>query len=342
MIDINIVTPYDSNNFGAMLQAYALKLVVEMNAKGKKVAIYKYDLPKQHKKYTIKRFVQEFAQFIDRSSILEGNKKFEQFRNDYFNLSKEDSYIYISGSDQIWNPNNFQPKFFLDFVPSGSVKASYAASLGVSFASSEQILKICENLNTFNYISVRENNAKILLKNNVNKNIFVHVDPTLLLSKNQWITIEKEVSKKLKDYILVYLLHIHNDAIKIINQLKKMTKKKVVLIDRTGVNRFILNADYVLSNIGPQEFLWLFDHADYVVTSSFHGTVFSIIYEKKFIPLINPNSPSRINNLLELLEIKVPTNTDELVENNIDWKKVNELVTKEQNRSKEYLLSILR
>ena len=230
----------------------------------------------------------------------------------------------------------------MDFVPSGSVKASYAASLGVSFASSEQILKICENLNTFNYISVRENNAKILLKNNVNKNIFVHVDPTLLLSKNQWITIEKEVSKKLKDYILVYLLHIHNDAIKIINQLKKMTKKKVVLIDRTGVNRFILNADYVLSNIGPQEFLWLFDHADYVVTSSFHGTVFSIIYEKKFIPLINPNSPSRINNLLELLEIKVPTNTDELVENNIDWKKVNELVTKEQNRSKEYLLSILR
>lgn len=273
--------------------------------------------------------------------IKSGDLKFDSFRSEQFALNTDiANKIYIAGSDQIWNPNNYQGKFFLDFIADNSIKASYAASMGIVKAEQDKIDKVGKSISSFDAISVREEDVKKLLQKYVQNSITVNVDSTLLLTKQNWRELEKQVNEIKNDYVLVYLLHVPKDINRTIRRIRKITNKKILLIDRIGILRYVVHADYVISDIGPKEFIWLFDHASYVVTSSFHGTVFSIIFEKKFLPLINPSAPSRINNLLQLLDISYAS-SQEILFPGIDYCSVRKIIEKEKHRSFTYLQSVI-
>lgn len=342
MTDINIVTPYDGYNFGALLQAYALLKVVSELAQDQSVGIYRYDIPVSTGAKTLKRKILEVCRKIHEKEIVAGDSKFDLFRHELFEMNSDtESQIYIAGSDQIWNPNNYQGKFFLDFVSSKSIKASYAASMGVTNVDVSRIEKVGKSVSEFDFISVREEDARNTLKQYVDKEILVNVDPTLLLTKEEWRNIEAPVHGIVDEYVLVYFLHIPKYANRYVNAIRKKTKKKIVLIDRTGMLRYAVHADLALADIGPREFLWLIDHASYTITSSFHGTVFSLIFEKEFLPLINPDAPSRINNLLTLLQISNEVSVDSPFPV-IGYKAVKETLADEQIRSKEYLRNVIQ
>lgn len=264
-----------------------------------------------------------------------GDKAFDNFMLNY-NLNKdENSKMYIVGSDQVWNPNNLDCFFDLTRFKSG-YKISYAASFGVHKILSEQKDKY-NFLKDIKKISVREKTGANILKEMFDCEAQVHLDPSFLLTPEEW----KKVEKPLKisgEYILLYILHIPKNINEIISNIKKKTNKKVVLIDRRGYLNKIVKCDEVVMDAGPAEFLWLIDNASYVITSSFHGTVFSIIFQKNFLPLINQASPSRISDLLKLLEIPQEKNKISGYEINIDYEKVKNIIERERKRSYKYLI----
>lgn len=203
----------------------------------------------------------------------------------------------IVGSDQVWRTSyatNFGYNYFLDFVPSQIRKFSYAASFGLSFwqYKSKQNKRIKELLSEFSGISVRESEAISLLKENLGVIANQHIDPTLLLDAEEYCQISN--SRLVKDqYIFVYWL---GDKSLIENQIKEIeiSGKKVVSV--------FLREDKV--QISIEDWLSYIRYAEYVVTDSYHGCIFAIIFEKQFKVLKNDSGGNgRIDSLCEMLEI---------------------------------------
>lgn len=346
-MDINIVTPYDAYSFGALLQAYALQHTVEEIAGTYNVGIYEYDKPQKSQTgggISPKKYLHDLAAVISKKEIARGDQLFDEFRSVYFSLNKDKkSKAYIVGSDQVWNPNNYQGKFYLDFVEGTAIKASYAASLGVSNAEEKKLIKIRTAIKNFEFISVRESSALELLGGSFKEKASVNIDPTFLLSQEEWKLIEREPKETPKeDYVLIFFLHLPSNARQLVKEVQRRTGLKVVLIDRTGLNRYIVKHDYVYGDIGPREFIWLIRNASYIVTSSFHGTAFAVIFEKKFLSLANPTTPSRVKNMLDTLGITFDSSVESLLIQNIDYKSVKQRISEEQQSSRQYLSKVIQ
>lgn len=240
--------------------------------------------------------------------------------------------VYLAGSDQIWNPDRSNPIFFLDFVKD-SKRISYAASMGKTeiFPKNEELFRSC--LRSLACISVREQECADVLSAYTDKEIFVHIDPTFLINTATWRSLEHPYKVK-KAYILLYMLYWDNSYKEQIVALKKRTGLPVYAIC-SGISGVC--ADKRIYDAGVEEFLWLVDHAEYVITSSFHGVAFSIIFQKKFAAVINPASPSRIENVLNILSVpRVKIEELDHVES-IDYSIISANIEKERQRSIEYL-----
>ena len=240
--------------------------------------------------------------------------------------------VFLAGSDQIWNPERCNHIFFLDFADK-SRRISYAASMGSTKLDEEKRELYKSWLSSFDSISVREKACKKVLEELTEKEISVNIDPTFLVEREKWIALEKEYPIKGK-FILLYMLYWNSGFKDELIELKRRTGLPIYCVcpDVSGVY-----ADHRLYDVGVEEFLWLVDHAEYVVTSSFHGAAFSIIFKKQFAPLINPSQPSRIQNLLEVLSVS-PLDIKELgAGKRINYDGVDERIEKERQRSSEYL-----
>ncbi len=338
-MDFNIVTFHTAYNFGAVLQAYALqKFIEDLNYSA---GIYDYKPPFLGNA-SFKQKLLSLVKLIHKNDYKSQENRFDAFRARYLNLNLErDSKIFISGSDQVWNPNGIMnPIFFLNFVGDNSFRASYAASIGASSIPPWRIDLFKEYVNRFDAVSVREEDAKNCIEPLYDGHISVNLDPTLLHSADKWNKVSKPVSGLPDKFILVYLLHIPKNAKKLIKWLKKETGYSVVLID-TGFASAVISSDIVLRDVGPEEFLWLMNKAQKVVTSSFHGTAFSIIFEKEFYSIVNPAFPSRISNLLSKCGINGVSESDtEFSQNIVDWDKVNSVLKSERQKSKAYIQDI--
>lgn len=339
--EISIITPHSVYNYGAMLQAYGIYQFIKKN--GYDVGLYDFPVDKE-KVRSVKGFaytlIEKFFRMIHYSELKEGDNAFDDFISRYQLNRDEQSKVYIVGSDQVWNPNNINLYFSLKkFV--NAYKFSYAASLGVSEISAEQKEKY-DFLKDMKQISVREKTAANILEKMFKCKAEVNIDPSFLLEDEEWRKIEKKPQGIPEEYILVYVLHIPNNINSVLNELKKKLNKKIVLIDRRGYLNKIIHCDKTVRNVGPSEFLWLIDHAEYVVTSSFHGTAFSLIFQKKFCPLINPNAPSRINDLLTLMEINQRKNGNYRFEMEIDYERVKIIIKSERERSYHYIVENLK
>jgi hypothetical protein len=221
---------------------------------------------------------------------------------------------FITGSDQVWNPEigaRWSPEpFFLTFAPEGVPRIAYAPSFGVEYIGARVQDQYREWLNAMTHLSAREAQGAKIIEDICGRTSKVVLDPTLLLTSNEWQDISKPPNVS-KPYIFCYSVGSDDDLMKICAQLKKQTGWPVFKIGRSI--RVILdildnNVQTVIS-AGPQEFLGYLQNASLIVTNSFHGTALSINMQKPFffVPTDNHGAlsrMSRIDNLLNQLHLE--------------------------------------
>ena len=220
-------------------------------------------------------------------------------------------------------------------------KISYAASIGQTSLISEYESEYKKKISQIDYISVREQDAKNELEKIIDNEIKEVLDPTLLLTKDDWNEEISSIKVDDKNYIFAYVVEPDNEYIKIVNDLSEKTGLAVI---HCGVrNPGYINVIKSIYTKGPLEFISYIKNANYVVATSFHATVFSIIFNKKFFVIPHRKTGERVTNLLDKFQIKGRTfySYDEFknIDYNFetDWENVNKLVEKERIESYRWL-----
>ena len=341
-------------SYGSMLQAYALKQTLKTLGWDSYILIdravttpeIKCRIPKTLNPIALLRGYLNHRLF---PAVSRQHKKSYQFMRDNIDIIYYNGYqelalnylqadYYLAGSDQVFNPNNPQPGFYFDYVPDKCKLLTYACSMGSTSVPPAQEAVFSKLLRNFTRISVREaDNIPVLQKYNPEASYQTNVDPTLLLTADQWRKKEKPYPIKGK-YILLYPLYWDNTFNKHIKKLKKDSGCKIIGVFSSGFNRVF--CDQKLYDVGVDEFLWLVDHAEAVITSSFHGAVFSTIFEKKVCIVTNPKMPSRLDNLASIMNIPKCKITEVLFQN-IDYTKSKAVMATEREKSMAYLEEIL-
>ena len=333
MKKIGILTFHDTFNYGASLQCYALQK--KLNELGAKTEVVDYKCPWFNKRYspfyiqekTIKKLLYMLAALP--MNIILKNKK-NEFQKKFLPLSKEytpktissanDEYDgFITGSDQVWNWDltKFDKTYFLDFVREDKKKVSYAASIGLKEIEEGKKEFYKTQLSSYDLISVREESAANIVQDLTGNTPELVCDPVFLLKKEDWAKVAAPVEEK--GYILLYSIN-RTKAYAYAQSLAKEQNKKIVYLaaplKQQGV--FIAKREE-----GPAEFVSWFRNADLVVTDSFHGTAFSLLFNKQFVSLIDSKNTrnSRIVDLLDKLDL-----SDRILENFEDTKKVLETI----------------
>lgn len=358
MSKIGIMTFHTALNYGAVFQTYALeKFLMDM---GHDVKVLDYRCPytdKIYKPFYVSdgKYLNALVRGVLFGSIIKKKRiRFNKFLQNRIRLSQPienmdllneitDEYDYfISGSDQVWSPISagFDKAYFLPFAQDEK-KLSYAASIGATNISDDIILELKNRLNGFSCLSVREQSAKNMLEaNGVDKQIYVHVDPTLLLQKGDWEKICAERVIK-EDYILIFNVEKPINDIEFAKKYANRNNLKVVYINDRTVKK---DASIIyIEAPAPEQFLSLFKNASSIVTNSFHGTVFSIIFKKNFYVELNNQKQFnvRVQGLLEELKIYNRTIDDCCGEKNIDWANVDEIINIKREDARRYFNEVL-
>lgn len=346
---IGILTFHKAHNYGAVLQAYALQTYLQsLNHTVEFIDYRNEELLNVYKWFDLNRFKTRHLNNIYKELKLilprkKRFKKFDEFINRYLNLSTKEyslnSYdVIIIGSDQVWNTNltnGFDNMYWGNFKINNNCKlVSYAASMQDEIPN-DNISKIKKYLNNFTYISVREDSIAKTLNSITNKNISVVLDPTLLLSKEQWNSICNERIIK-EPYLLLYQVRKNDKAKEIAKKIaRKLNLRLIYLSASIDIN----NSTEIVSS-GPQDFVNLFKYAHFVVCTSFHGTVFSIIFNIPFCSiLLNDGKDNRVKNLLDKLNLKERgvENYNDAILNDINWENVQNSLSILKKNSKEYI-----
>lgn len=358
---IGMISFHRAINYGAILQVYALQ--EKVNELGAECTILDYrneKLESHHKEMKLsdcKEIKDYIIYFLLHKNY---NEKFHAFRNfsyKYLNMSKpyysakelekvEDEYDrFITGSDQVWNfsISNLDPAYFLSFNKGAFKKNSYAASFGVNSLPEKYKDKYYNLLKEFNYLSVREQQGAKIISKLFRKDVQVVLDPTLLISKEEWFKLSKDYFSKNK-YILVYAFGGSKNIMDLAKNISKKTGYKVVWISNTYKKS--INIKYVKS-AGPEEFLGLFKNAEYIITNSFHGTALSINFNKQFFTELLPESKgtnSRMEDILELFKLEnriITSSNSSVIDIPIDYTEVNRILKTERKRSIDFLKCIV-
>lgn len=323
---VAIVTIHAIRNYGSVLQAYATQEVVRKLGCSPVIIDYAYPNPIHRQLLSAKGRVLRSGNRL--FMILLGawplfsrrEVRYSQFIQNNMNLSRHYASrdelidappyadIYISGSDQIWHPRciDYDETFLLDFVPQGKKKVAFASSFGVDTLSENQRVVFQKQLPSYDCIAVREASGQKLVHELIGTNTQQVLDPTLLLSAEEWTKIENPV-KIDEPYILLYgnMTSQGSQMNRFAFAIQRLTGFKIVRIHGKAYNRLSRKIRY-LFDVGPEEFLWLFRNASFVLANSFHGTVFSILFNRQFLSFYPGASDmgTRQRNILELLDLQ--------------------------------------
>lgn len=335
MKTVGIVTTFRQENFGSVLQAYALQYVI--CEAGNDVKVIDYIYPNEYHysrglkkrqlslKTKLKIFVKDIFRFLGlmppkKMWLLNDFIKKEihctEVYNNYSQLHKKVPKfdVYISGSDQIWNPKTMvgDMSYMLDFAPEGALLMSYSSSFSCDSIPIEYKEEYKKNLLRFKVIAVREANGLKLVEEITGRNdAKLVLDPTLLLNKHQWDILADQAQKiKIPEkYILCYKLAYTYNPDKKMNELLDKVQKQhglpIVTLSYLpgwcGGEMICLSEDKY--RVGIYEFLDLFRKASIVVTSSFHGTAFALNFGRPFLALSESigQSDDRISSLLNMV-----------------------------------------
>lgn len=312
---IGIITFVRSENYGAVLQSYALK--ASLAKMGADAEIVNY--PIKYSKLPFPKRIIHMVWDLIRSFLGAAKKrrKITAFiknkmgvRDDFFdpqNLLVIRKYMkWIVGSDQVWNLKiTDDPAFRLEFVIPNQQKYSYAASFGKNCLDLSEELLFRRSLRDFKLISVREESGIEILRR-IGYDAISVLDPTLLLTSSDWQNhLNLANTGQCKDYALCYLLTGNPLNRYIISRAYNYTSKNgidlyVIGARETSILRFWDKVKYI-NTAGPEEFVELVLNAKIVFTNSFHGTCFSLIFQKQFITFLKGGA-ERNNRITELLE----------------------------------------
>ena len=361
---IDSITLHRAENYGSVLQTLALQ--VKLEELGHDVHVLDYYPERFTNKGLLRRlrnkseklknpiFLQA-AKILIYPSYLRKNYVFSNFIEKYIHLKGSsfqtneeaaqkltfDAGAYCTGSDQVWNSHwneGIEKSLFLDFVPKGKLVFSYASSIGLSELPQNEIEETRKLLQKYEYLSVREDSGVKILRELGRNDVVQCLDPTLLLTKEEW---DRYVDKhgKQTDYILTY--NLHHDA-RIDRYAEELSQKYHLPIWNISYNwHDVVRKGHLCWCPSVERFLWLIKNARYVIADSFHATVFSIIFERPFVTITPDIASSRISSLLRMLgieECNLSAFSDtSVIETPIDYKKVKQALIAEQVKSMEYL-----
>jgi len=376
------------NNYGTSLQGFATVKIVERLG-------YPFRIIRYNKKRSIKELITTLPGLLRSGALkqlLEGRrrKKFRQshpeyaqriaertaavnkFKTKYFEPkcdyytgwnslakgSKNYDVIFV-GSDQVWGPMSLYAGFYnLMFVDKSVPQFSYASSFGKSFIMNHQKKGVARFLNKMDAIGVREIRGKEIVEELTSKNATVVADPTLLLTRDEWNSAISESQKKIDGkYILCYMLGPREDNRQAVCELAKQAGLKIVVFRHMDYYEPTDEGfgDIPIYDADCLDFVKLLSNAEYVVTDSFHCSVFSIIFHKQFLtfyrlkPTSKLSSHSRIDSLLSIFELQnricTLNGTEEPIkikaDCEINWKKVDIALEDYRNKSLAFLKECL-
>ena len=341
---VSVFSLYSNFNFGNKLQVYAIQYIC--TNLGLYVKIIRNSNSKKKKPKNLINIIKKIFRFVfPNPNYLNNNfKKFEKklkVTRKYYcpfqkniNLLKKYNY-FIVGSDQVWNPNfglvgNFK---YLDFVIN-KTKIAFAASFGVENVPNETHAEYTKGLKKFNYISVREERGKEIVEELTGrKDIEVLVDPTMLLTAEEWDKVSKRPRMlKSNKYILTYFLGaLSDERKKIINKITKENNCDVInLLDKNDP----------FFECGPSEFLFLEKNAFLICTDSFHSSVFAILYNTPFLVYDrednNVSMNSRIDTLLSKFKLEERKYKGKITKNDLKCNYIEAFKILERERKKAF------
>lgn len=318
---IGIITIHKINNFGSALQAYALQQFLKMSGYDNQIIDYHWTW-EHYNPNLIQRFYLWIKMWT--KNLLKPNtsySRFFRFHLNYFDLTKKEytkhninkcppKYdLYITGSDQVWNCRftDGDANFLLQFAPDGARRISYAASFASPVLPEKYSENFAELLAKYEHITVREKSGADIVKGLIGKEAKVVCDPTLLLTSDDYSHMACNSKIIIEDkYILVYLLDYMFDPYPHVNKLIENVGqvfenyKMVYLRCSKQCKRF---GNYInVEDAGPLEFLYLMQHASFVITTSFHGTAFAAIFKIPLLAIVqDKRNDGRIQTLLKEL-----------------------------------------
>lgn len=314
----------------------ARSIICARNIKG--VLAYKTIVTKKLSQETKKRFDIFTKHFLAPESI--------SYKNLKKIACKEEYKKFVCGSDQIWNASAYyvDPFYYLRFAPKYK-RIAFAPSFGRAELPSYNKKCIAKYVSDIQFCSVRELSGQNIIKEIIGKNVDVLIDPTLVITKEEWIKkLNIKVNKSRKEkYLLAYFLdNPSNKTICFIRELSIFLGLKIITIPFNYEN-ICWKARCV--SIGPSEFIELVANADFICTDSFHGTAFSINFNKPFYTFERnygraEKQSSRIESILSqtgLLKRYEPCDMKDCYE--ISFEKANSVLEKERIHSKEFLVS---
>ena len=334
MKKIGIITFQNANNYGAVFQAFALRKTIEKM--GCEAKIINYD-----------------SNSMGLKSVQQ--KQFKEFTEKHLNLTREymlkeeidvEGYdAIISGSDQVWNPRltGGDMTYFLDFVPKNIKKVSYAASIGLNGDLFMEYKDVFEKyVPHFSGISLREETHVPYIQSIVkDKEVIASIDPSLLLTSKEYLEALDLEDERSEEFIFVFSYALDPKLYDYANMLALKSGYKIVEISPYNAGNFVDGAR-VMHNSAPTEWIQLFNKAKLVITDSFHGMMFSIVFNKPFYAYTpNRSNVARVTDILKKLGIEDRkltgiTNVADTVWE-MDYTKVNDILKKEREKSVEYL-----
>lgn len=365
---VALITILDNTNFGTYLQALASGLVLK--DLGCEVEVVNYVRPSMTQRGMSRAILEDrgFLRWLNRRrsipASIELREKDVNFLRNYLKLTRRyGSFddllhnppiadVYITGSDQVWNSyynRGIDKAFFLEFAPKGKKRLAYAASIGMDKFPTDEVEEVYSYLMKYSAISVREIGAKTLLEN-LNINSTLVLDPTLLLDHKSWNNIANKYNTLISQepYLLVYTVEKKREN-KLIERYSKeiatRRKLKICQVSYGAKKNMLKMADLKYSYATPEIFLSLMLNASFVIVSSFHGTAFSVNFNKQFLTVSPENFNSRIDSLLGILGLQnriicnESYNIDNLID--IDYNDVNSKLRNERKTSIEFLKQVL-
>lgn len=349
------------NNYGSVLQAYALQTCIrEFGAE----PVILFKLPSKHRSLLsswisvlkpVKHYslVQRIKKRLHVKKYSIKNEKLKLFRAENLSVVKisdkslflkkiGEEDVFLAGSDQIWSmamSSTLSPWYTLQWTKGvNNKKYSYAASIGLSELTKEQISAYSEGLASFEMISIRENQGFNLLKPLFPQKIRQDLDPTLLYDGAYWRRIESERLIK-EPYIFVYMLRPDNNVIKLA---RRVAKEKHCKIIYTGLLADNYKGVTTVCDAGVEEFLSYIDNAEVIIANSFHGTAFSVLFEKPFLSVKVASTSSRVESFLGMVGLmsQYVEDINQDYSLSVDFTNARRILEKERRKSLNYIQSI--
>lgn len=354
-LKVGILTFHYTTNYGAVLQAYALKKYISMLGYDVSIIDYRSTAEKSAMQvYRVRDFrnpINIIKYLIRKKTHIEKIDTFKQFiaqelcvDSHIINNLTETQGTYdtiVCGSDQIWNRyiTGEDNTYLLDFDDSCK-RVSYAASIGASAYNEKHCKIISDHLKNFYAVSVREAESRTkLLEYGINATVCC--DPTLLFDKKEWSGLAKQPTILLNKFLFAYELEVNPEMRLHAEAIAKEKGLEVIYLIanslETPANKGTVR---YLNRCTPQEFLWYMSNSEYVVTNSFHGTIFSINFEKNFQSFLLKNQANvnnRITNVLSQFHLTNRLFQNEATCGDIDYTSISVEVQHDREKGKQFL-----